>query len=390
MTAVRTRPQRSLPAPEAPSITLGPSIRLGRWSCTDWIELAGAMAGSFCATWLVYEELTTLSGGLGFAVCWFLAFLLVDWLMARSRLGPRGASDRLAAAAVAAIGLILVAGLASILVYVVMEGYKALRPTFFTRDQSGVGPLSKATAGGGLAAIVGTVEQVGLATVISVPLGIATAVFLSEIRDRMARPVRLFTDGMSGIPSILTGLFIYGVLIYGHLLPESGFAVSLALSISMLPTVTRASEVVLRTVPSELREASYALGGTQWRTVRRILLPTARAGLLTAAILGIARVVGEAAPAILDAGGSSKVNYNPFKGQQENLPLMVYNDITASVRAEHVRAWTAGLVLVVLVLILFVLARTVGGRSPEKRLQRRRLLRPRPMRISQRWTKGPR
>jgi len=328
------------------------------------LELAAALLGSFSLTWLVYEELTTLSGGFGFFVCWFFAFLVTYWAMVRNRLGAAAAGDRLAAATVAGVGLLLVAGLAAILVYVGVNGYRALRPTFFTKDQYGVGPFAKATAGGGLAAIVGTVEQVGLATLISLPLGVATAVFLSAVRGRIARPVRLLTDAMSGIPSILTGLFVYAVLIYSHLLPESGFAVSLALTISMLPTVTRTSEVVLRVVPGDLREASYALGGTEWRTVRRILLPTARNGLITAGILGVARVVGEAAPAIIDAGGSPKVNYNPFKGQQENLPLMIYDNIRTFVVADHVRAWTAALVLVFMVLALFVTARAIAQAGP--------------------------
>jgi phosphate transport system permease protein len=319
-------------------------------------------------TWLVFEELTPLSGGLGFILSWYGTFLVTYWLMSRQRYGRVVAKDRLAAAAISGIGILLVASLMLILVYVAIKGYHALRLTFFVHDQFGVGPLAKPTAGGGLAAIVGTLEQVGLATLISVPLGMATAVFLSEIRGRWARPVRLMTDAMSGIPSILAGLFIYAILIQSHLLPESGFAVSLALAISMLPTVTRTSEVVLRLVPSGLREASLALGATEWRSVRRILVPTAITGLITATILGIARVVGEAAPAIIDAGGSQKVNYNPFKGQQDSLPLMIFTDIRSFVPNEHIRAWTAAFVLLAMILVLFVAARLIARRQPGLRL----------------------
>lgn len=321
------------------------------------LDLLGAALGAFCLTWLVYEELTTLSGGLGFMLSWYGTFLLTYWLMGRQRYGRMVAKDRLAAAVITGLGLILVASLTTILADVAIKGYHALRYTFFIHDQFGVGPLASPTAGGGLAAIVGTIEQVGLATLISVPLGMATAVFLSEIRGPWARPVRLMTDAMSGIPSILAGLFIYAILIESHYLPESGFAVSLALAISMLPTVTRTSEVVLRLVPSGLREASLALGSTEWRSVRRILIPTAITGLITATILGIARVVGEAAPAIIDAGGSPKVNFNPFKGQQDSLPLMIFTDIRSFVPNEHVRAWTAAFVLLAMILVLFVLAR---------------------------------
>lgn len=375
---------RMVDAPKRPRESILPAgrrrIRMREWSRTDLIELLAALCGSFALTWFVYEEMTPLTGGFGFSCCLFVSFLVVYGLMVHQRLGGLAARDRLAASTILVVGLVMLVALALILGYVAVRGIHALRSSFFTEDQFGVGPLAPATAGGGLAAIVGTAEQVGLATLISLPLGIATAVFLSEVRGPMTRPVRLMTDAMSGIPSILTGLFIYAVLIYSHILPESGFAVSLALTISMLPTITRTSEVALRVIPGGYREASLALGATDWKTTRRILLPTARTGLMTAAILGVARVVGEAAPGIIDAGGSSKVNYNPFNGPQENLPLMIYEDIKSFVPAEHLRAWTAGLVLVMLVLLLFVIARLVARRSPGHvgRIRRRRLDRRRP------------
>ena len=355
MTLLQSPPDLS-PAPAEPE-ELPARIRPRSWSGVDLIEGFGAIVSSFCLTWLVYEELTPLSGGLGFAVCWYAAFLLTYWLMIRQRYGRIVAKDRLASSVIWGLGIILVGSLVLIVVYTAIEGYHALRLTFFIHDQFGVNPRQKATAGGGLAAIVGTVEQVGLASLISVPLGLFTAVFLSEIRGRWARPVRLLTDAMSGIPSILAGLFIYATLIESHWLPESGFAVALALAISMLPTMTRTSEVVFRLVPGGLREASLALGSTEWRMVRRVLVPTAITGLITAMILGVARIVGETAPAIIDAGGSPKVNYNPFKGQQDSLPLMIYTDIRSFVPNEHLRAWTAGLVLLAMILVLFVLAR---------------------------------
>jgi phosphate transport system permease protein len=236
--------------------------------------------------------------------------------------------------------------------------------------------LSKATAGGGKAAIVGTLEQVGLATLVSVPLGLASALFLSEVGGRLSRPVRIFTDAMSGVPSILAGLFIYAILIIGLGVPQSGFAGALALSVLMLPTITRTCEVVLRLVPGGLREAGLALGGTEWRMVRRVVLPTARAGLVTASILGIARVVGETAPLLLTVGRSNFVHYNPFVGQpQDSLPQMIYFLIRQPFKSQIQRAWTASLVLISIVLILFVAARLIGGKGPGQmgRLRRRRL-----------------
>jgi phosphate transport system permease protein len=204
---------------------------------------------------------------------------------------------------------------------------------------------------------------------ISVPLGIATAVLLSEVRGPLGRVVRVFVEAMNGIPSILAGLFVYAVLIYGQILPPSGFAVSLALSISMLPTVTRACEVVFRLVPGGLREASLALGGHEWRMVNRVLLPTARAGIVTAIILGVARVVGETAPAIVDVHNSNTVNYNPFSGAQSDLPLFIYQLAREPVRNENLRAWVGALVLVTLVLVLFALARLLSrGRGSRRGL----------------------
>jgi phosphate transport system permease protein len=362
------------PAPPAPAPV--ERIRIRHWQPVDVAETIGAVVGSFCLTWLVFEQLTPLSGGLGFFVCWYAVFLTTYWLIARQRMGKFAARDRLVSAAVTGIGLILIASLLLILGYVVFRGYHAFRLTWFIHDRYGVGPLAPPTAGGGLAGIVGSAEQVGLATLISVPLGVATAIFLSEVRGPLSRPVRILTDAMSGIPSILCGLLIYALLI-PHTIGESGFAVALALSISMLPTVTRASEVVLRLVPGGLREASLALGGTEWRMVRKILLPTARAGLATGVILGMARVIGETAPGLIDAGTSSKVNWNPFHGPQENLPLLTFNDIISSVNNDHIRAWTSALMLIILILILFFVARAMGGRGPGHigRLKRFRLQR---------------
>jgi phosphate transport system permease protein len=350
-------------------------IRLRAWDGTDIAEVLGAGVGSLSLTWLFYEQLTSLSGGLGFAVSWYAVFLLLYWVLQHQRHGKIAARDRFVAAVIAGLALVVVGALVVILGYVAYRGYSSLRPSFFTNDLRHTGPLSSSTAGGGLAAIVGSIEQVGLAMAISVPLGVATAVFMSEIRGVLGRVVRIFVEAMNGIPSILAGLFIFAIWILpsGLHQPASGFAVSLALSISMLPTVTRACEVVLRLVPGGLREASLALGGQEWRMVRSVLLPTAKAGIVTSVILGVARVVGETAPALLDVGSSNKVNWNPFKGQQDDLPLFVYRLIREPIHNEILRAWTGGLVLIMLVLLLFAIAR-VFGRSKAPRRTRKLLL----------------
>ena len=331
---------------------------------TDAVDIAGAAFGSFCLTWLVYERLTPLSGGLGFGLAWYVTFLITVWFLTRERVGALQARDRLVGVVVATVGVGMLVPLALIVGYTIARGYHALRPQFFTKDQSQVGALSASTAGGGSAAIVGSLEMVGIATLLSVPLGIATAVFLSEIKGRLARPVRMIVDAMSAIPSIVAGLFIYAAFILALHQHQTGLSASLSLAVLMLPTVTRTAEVVLRLVPGGLREASLALGGGEWATVRRIILPTARTGLLTAVILGIARVVGETAPLILTALGNTGFNANPLKGKQDALPLFVYRLIRFPQTAEIDRAWTGALVLLGLVLVLFIAARIIGGRGP--------------------------
>jgi phosphate transport system permease protein len=352
-------------------------IAVREFQGSDAMELLGCAFGAFCLTWLVYERLTPLSGGLGFFVSWYALFLAAVWFVVRDRLGPLEARDRLARVVVASVALGLLIPLGVIVGYTIARGYHALRPQFFVQDQSHVGPLSPATEGGGSAGIVGSLEMVGLATLLSVPLGVLTAVFLNEIGGRLARPVRMIVDAMSAIPSIVAGLFIYAAFILALHQRQTGFAAALSLAVLMLPTVTRTAEVVLRLVPGGLREASLALGGSEWSTVRRVVLPTARTGLLTAVILGVARVIGETAPLILTSLGNTSFNANPLKGNQDALPLMIYRLIRFPQTASIQRAWTGALVLLGIVLVLFIVARLLGGRGPGHigRIKRLRLAR---------------
>jgi len=210
-----------------------------------------------------------------------------------------------------------------------------------------------------------------------VPLGIAAALYLAEVGGPGARPVRTLVDAMTALPDIIAGLFILAFMVLTVGLPESGFAASLALAVTMLPIVTRASETVLRIVPGTLREASYALGGSQWRTVVMVVLPTARSGLATAVVLAMARGIGETAPVLLVAGYARGINANPFKGWQTSLPLFIYNEIQSPIVADHDRAFGGGFALFVLVLVLFTVARRLGGGAPGEltRRQRRQIAR---------------
>jgi phosphate transport system permease protein len=335
----------------------------------EQLRLAAACAvSSFALVWIVYYRLTPASGGFGFAVCWYLAFLATTWLVVREREGHLAATDRTMTLAIGSVSVVLITALAFILGEVVVKGIPSLRPHFFTKTMSGVGPLSKATEGGAFHSIAGTLEQVGLATLISVPLGVLTAVYLNEIGGRFTRPVRMFVDAMSGIPSILCGLFVYAlwVLRFGF----SGWAAAMALSILMLPTITRTSAEVLRLVPDGLREASLAAGASEWRTTWSVVLPTARSGLVTAVLLGVARAVGDTAALIATSAGFDSMNWNPFHGQQDSLPLFVYKQIRIGlIPAQTARAWTGALVLVALVLLIFAAAR-FASRPPRARRRR--------------------
>lgn len=343
----------------------------------DLATVVGAAVSAFCLTWLVYERLTPMSGGLGFWLCWYVAFLAIYVVVVRDQYGPVRAKDKVATVVMTTAGFGLIVPLVFIVGYTVYRGWGALRPRFFTETMQFTGPADPASEGGGLHAIVGTLEQVGLAVLLSVPLGVATAVFLNEIGGRVARPIRLIVDAMSAVPSVVAGLFIYAALVLGLGKGFSGFAAALALAVLMLPTVTRTAEVVLRLVPGGLREGALALGGSEWRMARLVILPTARTGLVTAVILGVARSVGETAPLLFTAGGNSSVQWNPFAGQQEALPLFVYIQIFSSSDNSVARAWTGAFVLLAMVLVLFVGARILGGRSRGQRSALRNRFRPR-------------
>jgi phosphate transport system permease protein len=338
-------------------------LRLHRVDSTDLAWLGAAALSAFCLDWLIYERFTPLSGGLGFWICWYFAFLAIYWMTVREQRGAMAARDAVARVIVTSAGVAMIVPLVLIIGYTLTRGLPALRPHFFYETQATTGPLSKASEGGGAHAIVGTFEQVGIAVLLSVPLGFASALFLNEVGGRFARPVRLIVDAMSAVPSIVAGLFIYAVFILELGQQQSGLAAALALSVLMLPTVTRTAEVVLRLVPGGLREGALALGGSEWRMTRLVVLPTARSGLVTAVILGVARCVGETAPLLFTAGGNSNMVWNPIGNKQEALPLFIFKLIRSPKAAQIDRAWTGALVLLLIVLLLFAFARAVGGRE---------------------------
>jgi len=293
---------------------------------------------------------------------WYVLFLLAFYLLVRDRATSEIAVDRVITVLVWSAAGAVVGVLGWMMVFLAAKGLALLRPGFFTHDLSKTGPLDK--GGGAKAAIVGSFEQVGVATIVVVPVAILTAVYLHEIKGRMSPLVRFIVDAMSGLPSIVAGLLVYTVWVLGH--GFSGIAGAAALAVLMLPIVTRTSEEILRTIPDSLREASLALGAPQWRVVVSVVLPTALSGLMTAVILGIARAVGETAPLLLTTLGSNTTNVNLFHGDQSALPLFVYQLIREPSVLENNRAWTGALILVMFVLVLFVAARLIAGRGQRK------------------------
>jgi phosphate transport system permease protein len=331
----------------------------------DLATAAAAAVSSVSLCWLIFSVLTDGIGWFGFWLVAYVIFLAMFYLATYDRLGRLVATDRTMTVLVTTVMVIVLVPLVWLVTYILVKGLPALRLGFFTQTQRGISPSMPATAGGGLHAIVGTLEQVGLALLWSMPLGMMAAVFLNETRSRLRRPVRIFVDAMSGMPSIVTGLFIYATLIIplakdNALFGFNGFMASLALSMTMMPTICRAVEVVLRLVPAGLREAGLALGASRARVVFSVVLPTASSGVATAAILGIAREAGETAPLLFTAFGYNLFNANPFNGPQESLPLFVYRFIRQPSLADIQRGFAGALVLMAVILGLFIVARIVG------------------------------
>jgi phosphate transport system permease protein len=278
----------------------------------------------------------------------------------RAREGKRKATDRFVTCLVYGAFLLAMIPLVSLVWTVVSNGIARFDVEFFNSSMVGiVGP-----GGGAYHAIFGTLIITAITTVMSVPIGLMTAIYLVEYgRGKLARWITFLVDVMTGIPSIVAGLFSFALfaIFFGPGV-RMGFAGAVALSVLMIPVVVRSSEEVIKLVPNELREASYALGVPKWRTIVKVVLPTALAGLGTAVTLAIARVIGETAPLLVTVGITTATNLNPFDGRMATLPVYAYYQLTQpGVPPEYGinRAWTAALVLIVIVLLLNLVARLI-------------------------------
>ncbi|MGW4422270.1 phosphate ABC transporter permease PstA [Streptosporangium sp. NPDC004631] len=275
--------------------------------------------------------------------------------------------DRLVQTLVHLSFAIAVVPLIAVLWMVVKNGLARFDMEFLTHSMRNIG--ARDAGGGAYHAILGTLEQVLLASAISVPIGLLTAIYLVEYGQggRLSRAISFFVDVMTGIPSVVSGLFILAFWILALGMPFSGFAGALALSILMMPTVVRSAEEMLRLVPGDLREASYALGVPKWRTITRIVLPTAFSGIVTGVMLAIARVAGETAPLLLTVFFTDSINGDPFKGPQMGLPLYVFDQAARPTGTAIDRAWAGALTLILIVMLLNLVARLIGWwRSPAR------------------------
>ena len=286
-------------------------------------------------------------------------------MLARFAVGrARRRRDRIARGAILAATVIALIPLVLIVYYLLRKGVGSWSSSLFTTDPTGNTFFKSSSIGGIKSAMLGTVQIVALASAISIPVGIGVAVWLVEYgRDNwFASAVRFFVDVLTGVPSILFGLFIYIVLIVGTGSSYAGYKGSFALALLMLPVVIRSVEVVLLLIPGALRESALALGAPRWRVIVSIVLPTALPGIVTGVLLAIARAAGETAPLLFTAASTLKTNFD--LGQFMNsLPVQIYSDVTSPTTAVVERAWGAALALVSIILLLNVIARFVSRRS---------------------------
>ncbi len=291
-------------------------------------------------------------------VLWVVALYVISFIIE----GSRRAKDRLVTALVSTAFGIALLPLISLLFTVIVDGVSRFDADFFSFSMRGV----IGAGGGAIHAIVGSLEVTLAAAVISVPIGLLTAIYLVEYGSgAVARAITFLVDVMTGIPSIVAGLFAFALFTLVTNDPGIRFGIggSVALSLLMIPIIVRSSEEMLKLVPNELREASYALGVPKWATIVRIVLPTALAGIVTGIMLAVARVMGETAPLLLIAGFTDSMNYDLFNGRMMTLPVFVYTQYAqpgADVQPYLERAWTGALVLILIVLLLNVVARLIA------------------------------
>ncbi|HEY3923052.1 MAG TPA: phosphate ABC transporter permease PstA [Acidothermaceae bacterium] len=337
-------------------------------SVDDRLSWWGAAVGGLALAFIVYDRLLPFQGVVGFVIVYQLFRLaLLGTVTALSHPRPV-VIDRLATAAIRLGARLVFGALAWTIGFVILRGWRTLHHVaFYTHTMAGVLPQGSVNQGGVLHALIGSGVELAIATTITLPLGIMTAVYMTEVGGKLAQIVRTVIEAMTSLPDLLAGLFIYTLLIIGLGFDRSGLAAALALAITMLPLVARSAEVALRVVPAGLRDAGVALGSTQWRTVLQVVLPTAAPGLATALIIAVARAVGETAPVLITSGASTFMNVNPVHNPMNSLPLFIYASLRSGEPNNIARGFGAAVLLLVVVVIFFVLIRLVASRSVKTR-----------------------
>ncbi|RJK97712.1 phosphate ABC transporter permease PstA [Vallicoccus soli] len=327
---------------------------LPRWAVPAVLLGAVAVAAAVLAP-------TVGLGWVALPVLTVVLFAVGVYAWSRAVEGSRRATDRLVTTIVTSAFLVALVPLVALVWTVLSRGAARFDTELFTSDMRGV----LGSGGGVQHAIVGTLLITLAATVISVPIGLMTAIYLVEYgRGKLAKAITFFVDVMTGIPSIVAGLFAYAlfVIFFGPGV-RLGIAGAVSLSVLMVPVVIRSSEEMLKLVPNELREASYALGVPKWRTITKVVIPTAVAGIATGVTIAIARVIGETAPLLLVAGFTSTTNWSLFEGRMTTLPVFAYSQYVSPglpPEAGYNRAWAAALVLILIVMALNVVARLIA------------------------------
>ena len=283
-------------------------------------------------------------------------------------LGRRGILDGMMITTTLFLGSFVFVLLMSVMWAVIERGFATLSPQFIYQNDVYVTPTTGLEIGGVGHAILGTLLVVGLSTIVTVPLALATAIYLTETRGKSRGLIRTLLQAMSGLPSVVSGLFIYSMLIISGITAYAGWVGSLALIPLMLPTVSRVAEEALRLVPAELRNGALGLGASAWSAFSMVTLPAAKSGLVTAVLLGVARIVGETAPLLLTTTLANKTNLNILEGGISTLPTYLYGYVSLGYDTSIQRAWGAALVILILVGILFIAARVASSpKSAKKR-----------------------
>jgi len=302
--------------------------------------------------------------GMDFMAALIIVFLPIQVIAAAmvgvSVYGRRGILEGLLVVATIFFSSFVFVLLGSVLWSVISNGFAAISPSFIFQNNYYIKPTTSLEYGGVGHAIVGSLLIVGVSTLVTVPLGLATAVYLTETQGKSKGMIRTLLQAMSGLPSVVSGLFIYAMFIASGITTYAGWTGSLALIPLMLPTVARVTEESLRLVPIELRNGALGLGAPAWRAFVQVTLPAAKSGIVTAVLLGVARVIGETAPLVLTTFAADRTNLNIFSGQMGSLPTYLFGYIAFGFQQSIQRAWGAALVILIIVAILFISARAAS------------------------------